>query len=142
MNPLLPPEVSDIARSASTPPAITSSNVVPPPTTISAVDRIKTSNTVAYHHIPGFVTPPALPPVAAHRAVARSPMSDGQLRAESPSPPLKGRHTTSGSLALDNMGKLQRTDFIIKARSGSVLSRGSILKTDHYPTGVSSVTYD
>ncbi|KAF8340378.1 inositol hexakisphosphate-domain-containing protein [Cantharellus anzutake] len=33
------------------------------------------------------------------------------------------------------MSKLQRIDLIIKARNGSVLSRGSILKTDHYPTG-------
>jgi hypothetical protein len=35
---------------------------------------------------------------------------------------------------LDNMAQLQRMDFV-KARTGSVLSRGFILKTDFYPSG-------
>jgi hypothetical protein len=43
--------------------------------------------------------------------------------------------TTSATIALENMAKLQRMDLMIKARNGSVLSRGFILKTDFYPTG-------
>ena len=38
---------------------------------------------------------------------------------------------------LDLMPQLQRSGpSIVKTRSGSVLSRGFILKTDHYPSGV------
>ena len=37
---------------------------------------------------------------------------------------------------LDIMPSLQKaTHSVVKARNGSVLSRGSILKTDHYPSG-------
>jgi hypothetical protein len=37
---------------------------------------------------------------------------------------------------LDIMPNLQRsTPSVVKSRNGSVLSRGSILKTDHYPSG-------
>ena len=35
---------------------------------------------------------------------------------------------------LDNMAQLRRMD-LVKARTGSVLSRGFILKTDFYPSG-------
>ncbi|PFH53133.1 hypothetical protein AMATHDRAFT_138191 [Amanita thiersii Skay4041] len=39
--------------------------------------------------------------------------------------------------SLDLMGHLQRSESsVVKTRSGSVLSRGFILKTDHYPSGV------
>lgn len=37
---------------------------------------------------------------------------------------------------MDLMAHLQRSESsIVKTRSGSVLSRGFILKTDHYPSG-------
>jgi hypothetical protein len=37
---------------------------------------------------------------------------------------------------LDLMANLQRSEpSIVKTRSGNVLSRGFILKTDHYPSG-------
>jgi hypothetical protein len=40
---------------------------------------------------------------------------------------------------LDLMDFLQRSESsVVKTRSGSVLSRGFILKTDHYPSGMSS----
>lgn len=83
----------------------------------------------------GFVTPPVLPAIATRRTIGGPSVSAGRLRSESPSPPSGGPSTPSGSTALDNMSRLQRMDFILKARNGSVLSRGCILKTDHYPTG-------
>lgn len=44
----------------------------------------------------------------------------------------------SNSTSLDLMNFLQRSEAaVVKTRSGSVLSRGFILKTDHYPSGVS-----
>ena len=43
---------------------------------------------------------------------------------------------------LDLMPQLQRSGpSIVKTRSGSVLSRGVILKTDHYPSGASSHSF-
>ena len=40
---------------------------------------------------------------------------------------------------LDLMDLLQRSESsVVKTRSGSVLSRGFILKTDHYPSGMYS----
>lgn len=40
---------------------------------------------------------------------------------------------------LDQMPQLQRSGpSIVKTRTGSVLSRGLILKTDHYPSGITS----
>ena len=43
---------------------------------------------------------------------------------------------------LDLMDLLQRSESsVVKARSGSVLSRGFILKTDHYPSGVYSFIF-
>ena len=43
------------------------------------------------------------------------------------------------ALPLDLMTQLQRSGpSVVKTRSGSVLSRGFILKTDHYPSGMSS----
>ncbi|KXN91655.1 Paladin [Leucoagaricus sp. SymC.cos] len=44
--------------------------------------------------------------------------------------------TASSSTSLDLMNFLQRSEAAtVKTRSGSVLSRGFILKTDHYPSG-------
>lgn len=49
-----------------------------------------------------------------------------------PSPSANGPSATS----LDLMNSLQRSEgAVVKTRSGSVLSRGFILKTDHYPSG-------
>ncbi len=42
-----------------------------------------------------------------------------------------------GVAPLDLMDVLQRSEpSVVKSRTGSVLSRGMILKTDHYPSGV------
>lgn len=47
------------------------------------------------------------------------------------------RSSTPGN-SLDLMGHLQRSGpSIVKTRTGSVLSRGFILKTDFYPSGAS-----
>ena len=70
--------------------------------------------------------------------------------ASGPIPPSLGNHarTSSGSQSskdstvanpLDLMDLLQRSELsVVKTRSGSVLSRGFILKTDHYPSGIHS----
>ncbi|KAK7006097.1 inositol hexakisphosphate-domain-containing protein [Favolaschia claudopus] len=42
----------------------------------------------------------------------------------------------AGATSLDSMAHLQRSGpSVVKSRTGSVLSRGFILKTDHYPSG-------
>lgn len=53
------------------------------------------------------------------------------LRSGTPATDSAYHHTPLGNIA-----RLQRTD-LIKARNGSVLSRGLMLKTDFYPTGKS-----
>ncbi|KAJ7707320.1 inositol hexakisphosphate-domain-containing protein [Mycena rosella] len=64
--------------------------------------------------------PSSIPPVGHHRI-----SSDAQN-------PQKGQVGTS----LDLMAHLQRSGpAVVKTRTGSVLSRGFILKTDHYPSG-------
>jgi hypothetical protein len=61
-------------------------------------------------------------------------------------PPLEGGHRRTNSDSLRETGKeptaldlssfLQRSEAsVVKTRTGSVLSRGFILKTDHYPSG-------
>lgn len=50
--------------------------------------------------------------------------------------PSDGRDTTGPDISLDLTGLLQRSEpLVVKSRTGSVLSRGFILKTDHYPSG-------
>ena len=49
---------------------------------------------------------------------------------------------STGANPLDLMDFLQRSESsVVKTRSGSVLSRGFILKTDHYPSGVYSFLF-
>lgn len=46
----------------------------------------------------------------------------------------------TGGTSLDLMAHLQQSGpSVVKTRSGSVLSRGFILKTDHYPSGIQFV---
>lgn len=48
-----------------------------------------------------------------------------------------GSGSASGAAVMNNMALLVRAaPSVVKTRSGSVLSRGFILKTDHYPSGV------
>lgn len=69
--------------------------------------------------------PQSIPP--SHRSHVRA-ASDIQ----SPKDPTVANH-------LDLMDSLQRSESsVVKTRSGSVLSRGFILKTDHYPSGMCS----
>jgi hypothetical protein len=54
------------------------------------------------------------------------------------SDPLLGaaKLTAGNESSMDLMAHLQRSgSSIVKTRTGSVLSRGFILKTDHYPSG-------
>lgn len=52
-----------------------------------------------------------------------------------PSPSPSSRLDVHSSITpLQNMSRLAKMD-LVKTRNGSVLSRGSILKTDYYPTG-------
>lgn len=75
--------------------------------------------------IPSHDTRPASIPPAADRHRVSDPNS----------------HERSGSkdasiASLDLMNHLQRSGpSVVKTRTGSVLSRGFILKTDHYPSG-------
>lgn len=65
--------------------------------------------------------------VGTHSLLHRPP-SEGQQRSNS-----SGLY---GSAPLDIMPQLQRSGpSVVKTRTGSVLSRGFILKTDHYPSG-------
>lgn len=53
-----------------------------------------------------------------------------------------GSGSASGAAVMNNMALLVRAaPSVVKTRSGSVLSRGFILKTDHYPSGVLSHTH-
>ncbi|KAJ8072927.1 hypothetical protein PM082_016487 [Marasmius tenuissimus] len=67
--------------------------------------------------------------------------SDQHPRASSVTPHKSHRREMStdaknSGVSLDLMSNLQRTEpSVVKTRSGSVLSRGFILKTDFYPTG-------
>lgn len=50
---------------------------------------------------------------------------------------LSGSKGLPAAQPLDQMPQLQRSGpSIVKTRTGSVLSRGLILKTDHYPSGI------
>ena len=69
-------------------------------------------------------------------------------RTQSIPPSLRNRDGSQSSkdstiaIPLDLMDLLQRSESsVVKTRSGSVLSRGFILKTDHYPSGVYSFLF-
>lgn len=82
------------------------------------------------------------PPPTGARAVASAPIS-GILNNGSPlgrpalsTPDLLRSIADSPGPSLDSMSQLQRAvASVVKTRSGSVLSRGFILKTDYYPSG-------
>lgn len=81
------------------------------------------------------------------RSTQRIPSRSGERSSSIP----PGRHRTSSDIrskelpvdaSLDLTGLLERSGpSVVKTRTGSVLSRGFILKTDHYPSGASNVTY-
>lgn len=93
--------------------------------------------------------PSSVPPATLHANL----MTPIPLNARSSSIPPQGQrhhptlsdgHSTKdamGEASLDLMGLLQRSEqSVVKTRSGSVLSRGFILKTDHYPSGMSNAS--
>ncbi|KAF8802506.1 hypothetical protein BYT27DRAFT_7196707, partial [Phlegmacium glaucopus] len=79
------------------------------------------------------VRPSSVPPPQRHSVTTSRPQSIP------PSPKSHGRTKSDsqpGTNPLDLMDLLQRSESsVVKTRSGSVLSRGFILKTDHYPSG-------
>jgi hypothetical protein len=91
----------------------------------------------------------SVPPKSAESSAIPSPpieLASNLLAAHRLAP--MGRVSSDPSLAmnkkdakgLDLMANLQRSEpSIVKTRSGSVLSRGFILKTDHYPSGLSDI---
>ncbi|EJD06892.1 uncharacterized protein FOMMEDRAFT_75682 [Fomitiporia mediterranea MF3/22] len=67
-------------------------------------------------------------------ALSSSPTSLSRL--SSVERPLSATRSASGIPVLDETAQLQRAvHTVVKSRTGSVLSRGFILKTDHYPSG-------
>ena len=93
------------------------------------------------------VRPSSVPPFQLH-----SVMNEATSRPRSIPPSLKSHarmtsdsRSTKDPIAnpLDLMDLLQLSEpSVVKTRSGSVLSRGFILKTDHYPSGMSSFLID
>jgi len=74
-------------------------------------------------------TPPTMMHRHSHRQCTRTVNGTGFSRTSS-------RDRGSGATSLDLMNVLQRSEpSVVKTRTGSVLSRGMILKTDHYPSG-------
>lgn len=65
---------------------------------------------------------------------ARGSILDLRARTLHVSAPASSSLEQQRKAPLDNMAQLQRMD-LVKARTGSVLSRGFILKTDFYPSG-------
>ncbi len=83
--------------------------------------------------------PLSAPPQSASEAIAgRKPAEDDLRRRLLSSSLLDGTADLPELPPLDLMPQLQRSGpSIVKTRTGSVLSRGFILKTDHYPSGAS-----
>ncbi|THH21421.1 hypothetical protein EW146_g157 [Bondarzewia mesenterica] len=90
-------------------------------------------------------SPASIPPALArpslsdtnnpHRNSRTFPLPQKLPSASEPSLTIKDRDKTIAK-PLDLMSQLQRSEpSIVKTRTGSVLSRGFILKTDHYPSG-------
>jgi len=99
--------------------------------------------------------PASSPPSVAHSPIRGSPLSNyHQHHARSSSiprtaetHPIPSRNGTGtpplykdahAAKSLDLINLLERSEpSVVKTRNGSVLSRGFILKTDHYPSGMS-----
>jgi len=94
---------------------------------------------------PASVPPPSSPSRIGSPLAQMHTSSNNIGRPASIPPSLRNKHSShpsessiheGGSTSLDLMDLLQRSESsVVKARSGSVLSRGFILKTDHYPSG-------
>ncbi|TFK46087.1 hypothetical protein OE88DRAFT_1668241 [Heliocybe sulcata] len=70
------------------------------------------------------------------RSLASTPVPTRVASDPSSPTPRREASTPSSGTGLDLMPNLQRSGpSIVKTRTGSVLSRGFILKTDHYPSG-------
>ncbi|KAF8199666.1 inositol hexakisphosphate-domain-containing protein [Pholiota molesta] len=87
---------------------------------------------------PRSVSVPPGPNMTSSTHTTRSPMRARCFRPRGPCPShLQFRDPNGGQVgSLDLIDLLERSEpSVVKTRTGSVLSRGFILKTDHYPTG-------
>lgn len=83
-------------------------------------------------------------PASAPIPIPRTSRATERSSSIPPGPRARSRISHDGStkdstpdLTLDLTGLLQRSEpLVVKTRIGSVLSRGFILKTDHYPSGI------
>ena len=68
--------------------------------------------------------------------VTRATIAPGSAHGSGAATPSTGSRESILAAHLDITPSLQKViHSVVKARNGSVLSRGSILKTDHYPSG-------
>lgn len=90
------------------------------------------SNRIENHDRPSSVPPRVLSPMLSDHNLNNNRSSSippGSERSRTSSDPQNG-------ISLDLMGHLQRSGpSVVKTRTGSVLTRGFILKTDFYPSG-------
>ncbi|TFK40212.1 inositol hexakisphosphate-domain-containing protein [Crucibulum laeve] len=106
------------------------SSAIPPPLrSLLSADRPSSVPPAAPSSLHAHSTHPVPIPEPHNIRPASVPM-----RTNTPTP--SHSHTAGQSTPLDLMGLLQRSEpSVVKTRNGSVLSRGFILKTDHYPSG-------
>ena len=90
---------------------------------------------------PGTSRPASAPPQSASESGSPRRAVANDLRRRLLSSTVADGTDLPDTPPLDLMPQLQRSGpSIVKTRSGSVLSRGFILKTDHYPSGASIST--
>ena len=108
--------------------------------TPSAMPRQTLANILSDEIRPSSVPPSLIPSVnKPTRTQSIPPSHRRHVRAASGSQSSKDPTVAN---SLDLMDLLQRSESsVVKTRSGSVLSRGFILKTDHYPSGVYSFLF-
>lgn len=89
---------------------------------------------------PGSSRPASAPPQSASESGSPRRAVANDLRRRLLSSTVADGTDLPDTPPLDLMPQLQRSGpSIVKTRSGSVLSRGVILKTDHYPSGASQL---
>lgn len=98
--------------------------------------ELKISMTTNFRPMNAAVRPASAPPHSAPETAGVRRSGEEDLRKRILSSSLLESADLPDSPTLDLMPQLQRSGpSIVKTRSGSVLSRGFILKTDHYPSG-------
>jgi hypothetical protein len=139
---LIPTFTDELFRSGILATAITRINISSPPphssTTIAATMSQLAEKSPSEEINPLSPQPTELPGLGLH--VTRATIAPGTPRGSGTATPstVPALSTRESILAahLDITPSLRKAiHSVVKARNGSVLSRGSILKTDHYPSG-------